>query len=93
MHPLQYVRAMEMWNDGVPVKEIAAVLGVSKENVYMIAHNHRGDFPRRHKWKEPEWLEKAIGLRERGMTYAEIGRVVGVSQQAVGAWLNEAGMA
>lgn len=93
MHPLQYVKAMEMWNDGVSGKEIAAALGLSKKVIYQTAHNHREDFPRRVHVTPPEWLDEAIEMRERGMTCKEISKIVGLGEQNVRVWLNDAGMA
>lgn len=72
-----------MWSDGVPVREIARILGYSENYLTAYASRNRERFPSRRRRVTEEQIARMRVLREIGMSMYRIAKEMGVSRSSV----------
>lgn len=80
-----------MWDMGLPVKQIAHAVGYSDHHIYRIAIHNRDVFPYRYKPRRTfdEGTKTMWAARVRGgeCSYADVARQCGVSEATVYRWV------
>lgn len=69
-------------NGGMTVKEIAAVYGIPVRRVYKLRYRYGMTLPNTLNSRNSETVRRFKTLYEQGLTYAEIGRELGISEDA-----------
>ena len=82
--------ASEMWASGVPVKQMAHLLGYSTDYLYWVAARNRERFPRRHAERrsvDAGTRELWVGrVRSGEARVCEAARACGVTHGTIGRW-------
>jgi DNA-directed RNA polymerase specialized sigma24 family protein len=94
LSPREEDEVVAAYEAGMSQTEIGEVLGVSQGTVYKILKRHgiKTREPRRSRALSPKEEDEVISVYEAGMSQAEIGEVLGVSQQTVSRILERRGV-
>lgn len=86
-----YLKAKELWADGMSVKRIAYECGTTVAVLTCQMQRHRDDFPirKRQTTLTDEQRAEVVRMHEAGMTYRKIADVFGVHHNTIGKVVRE----